>query len=1803
MKKSNILKMLCMLILVLAFIVGQIPPVAQVAYAEDGTPVVEIDNCGSRLNAKVKNIDNPSYQWEISSTEDGTYSSISGATGAHYDITSGDEGKFIRLKVGDKTSTPTGPIGKLVVFDLYRGAIKLGTTYSGIDMNGNTISDTHAASNIYVVKQSNKNIEDEPTESNRTSNNIVFSGNLPNSPFDLTLDGVNMGATPTNHNQNPGTSGSATPTGGQITIPAASSAVKHVTIRLKGENVVRNITYYNGGDTQTPATVQSSLKFTDVNGDGASDGGSLYVPIKLNADEIEAFVNTKTNYNHWNAGIGGYDSSSLVQNLTIAGGRIQVATTLGDNCTAIGAGGNGYCDMEITGGEVYAYCNGTGAAIGGGIGWNAKGGPADVLISGGKVYAKNYAEIETTKDGQEAIVGGVAIGAGSSFFADGSYGNVTITGGIVEAYGTFGNGIGGGNSSTGIGGAANIDISGGTVTATSIGGGNSKKGKGGDADVDVSGAAKVTLTKGIGGGLSESGNGGDATINVYGGTMTAGGTNPCYFNMSGGTLYGVNTADNSKYTYAQQNGAAVYMDDPDGTVNITGGVIENCHAENGGAIYMTAGKFTMSQADGDVQAIIRNCTATGNGGAVYLGGGTVTITGGTINNNNAGESGGAVYVNGGNVRVEGGTLSNNTAASNGGAVDINNGNYTMIGGTVSGNTATNGAGGGIYVAAETDAVNVDIRSGTISNNRSESHGGAVAVVGKNDESAKPITVTVGVNKIHYNEEGAQLTNCEHGDNMQQRYTCPVLSGNATNGSGGAIYLTGNYDSKLYLYCCEEDKEHESYAGLDNGQSNFMKVEGGKVVITASQIMSESDLNSQDAKHGNVKIQSTVYITGGQVDLWGDMQNPSFDEIITVDVTKEGDYFEDHRLFDVYYKLTYYENFKDPVTGQVTGQYKETKVKKGEKETISANIYEHPGYKIVGWNTDRFGSTEGTWYEPGKEYTFDGAPIGDLTIYAIWEANGYDVIFNPNVPEGEKYSGVMANQSLTYDAWAELMPNAYKRPGYIFSGWSTTSTGAVEYEDKASVKNLTTQIGVPVELFAIWSKCNHVITEHKYTYSVIDDGKTLKRECECEGHSETAELQAEDTVYDESEHPASVTYPSGWQGDKPAIMYKKEDTVLSGAPKNAGTYTANISASGKTASVTYIIEKAPQSAPDKPVYDTNGKNGDTIMVHPVDVKITDDPTYDSKVLYKVVYYDSNNEKKEQKVIWNPYENTLIDGKYAAVFDLDIALTNYYVYASYTEGTNYKASDETMADGVYWFTGNIKVIVNSGEGIVHTLKEATAGSGLTGINLKLELEDGYYLPSGHAVTVDTKKQDNSAFDGAGAEIKKATSNGLEYNIESIPAECLLIITINDAVKAPFVSAKIEEDEVFGTVRGNEARISRDSAYTAYFEVKDYDTGAYDGITLEFNSNDEPVDLPVGTTLIMVDKTAGSNEYYKYIVKTKSDAVKLTWFTEMGGETVYSLSSGNKDLQFIVDFSDVAADEYISSSVDNLKTKLKLNKKDGSGASDIEADVVLKLEDVSGFHMATQGESSQTVVLDLEYTASIGTASKWNDRNSAIVLVPETPIIGLENNIIPQDARIKCYDGVSTRIIDRNRAGNFIIPLDVLASKNLTLTMESSTLAPYATYKMNANWIVAESLAGSAPTNGEWVVENVAVQFDMGSMSVPSIKIVPTDNNGNDRLYTVDETLNVNVMWSNLNIEDKVVVELLKKGPTGEYIDTAVGANNLNTGVPKTTVPFSTGLNLAVNDPAKYQSYCLRVRVMDGLVKTAETNYYFIVEKTET
>ena len=74
---------------------------------------------------------------------------------------------------------------------------------------------------------------------------------------------------------------------------------------------------------------------------------------------------------------------------------------------------------------------------------------------------------------------------------------------------------------------------------------------------------------------------------------------------------------------------------------------------------------------------------------------------------------------------------------------------------------------------------------------------------------------------------------------------------------------------------------------------------------------------------------------------------------------------------------------------------------------------------------------------------------------------YYVKFNANGG-----SGTMANEEFEVGVAKALTANAFKRTGYTFQGWATSTDGEVEYSDKQSVVNLTTS-GSTVNLFAIW----------------------------------------------------------------------------------------------------------------------------------------------------------------------------------------------------------------------------------------------------------------------------------------------------------------------------------------------------------------------------------------------------------------------------------------------------------------------------------------------------------------------------------------------------------------------------------------------------------------------------------------------------------------------------------------------------------------------------------------------------------------
>ena len=457
------------------------------------------------------------------------------------------------------------------------------------------------------------------------------------------------------------------------------------------------------------------------------------------------------------------ESTEPLYGLEIKSGVIFAGTTKAENATAIGAGGNGHGHVTISGGRVTAVSTTAGTAIGGGMGHNANGGPGDVIISGGNIYAYNFAN--------RWGIASAAIGGGGSMKAVGSIGTVNISGGNIYAYSALGTAIGGGSSSWVNGGNATVNITGGYIVAKSgagngIGGGSggtTSGSNGGTATIRISGNP-IIRTGSVGGGKTNNtvGTIGSADIEIRGGdiqaqfVMAAGAGIAPSFTMYDGLIRNSDTSD-EEYLHLQKNGGAVYLED--GTFTMVGGKISHCRAEIGGAIYIKGKETTSFSMTGGE---IFECISESDGGALYLEGGNVSLSGGKLFNNLASNG------NGGGFCIVGGNFS---MPDGGNAKIYENAAFSQSGENSRQNqVASGGNGGGIYVTPVGNDVSVDIISGTIQENSSDRVGGGICVEITQQSGNAKANVTVG------KSEGSDDS--------------PSISNNHTIIMGGGLYAKG-----------------------------------------------------------------------------------------------------------------------------------------------------------------------------------------------------------------------------------------------------------------------------------------------------------------------------------------------------------------------------------------------------------------------------------------------------------------------------------------------------------------------------------------------------------------------------------------------------------------------------------------------------------------------------------------------------------------------------------------------------------------------------------------------------------------------------------------------------------------------------------------------------------------------------------------------------------------------------------------------------------------------------------------------------
>ncbi|MFW6124751.1 MAG: hypothetical protein ACOC46_01275, partial [Pirellulales bacterium] len=122
---------------------------------------------------------------------------------------------------------------------------------------------------------------------------------------------------------------------------------------------------------------------------------------------------------------------------------------------------------------------------------------------------------------------------------------------------------------------------------------------------------------------------------------------------------------------------------------------------------------------------ITNGFVAGDGGAIHqTGGGTLNVTGATVENSSAGGAGGGIYVDSGTLVVDASSVLNNDAAITGGGIHTEGTTTVENGSSVSGNDAGTD-GGGIYTASPLTVDNATIASNTASGAGATNGGGGI----------------------------------------------------------------------------------------------------------------------------------------------------------------------------------------------------------------------------------------------------------------------------------------------------------------------------------------------------------------------------------------------------------------------------------------------------------------------------------------------------------------------------------------------------------------------------------------------------------------------------------------------------------------------------------------------------------------------------------------------------------------------------------------------------------------------------------------------------------------------------------------------------------------------------------------------------------------------------------------------------------------------------------------------------------------------------------------------------------------------
>lgn len=569
----------------------------------------------------------------------------------------------------------------------------------------------------------------------------------------------------------------------------------------------------------------------------------------------------------------------------------------------------------------------------------------------------------------------------------------------------------------------------------------------------------------------------------------------------GGGLTGGNSS------YAAIRPSAIYVR---GTLVLNSGSIRDNRnaARGGGAIVVEGGSFTMN--GGEI------CDNEGIDGGVVVADGHFTMNGGSIHNNNGTSNAGGVYMTNNATNgfiMNGGYIQDNTCRDRGAGVYVQNGAFTLNGGQIIGNrinsitSSAMGSGGGVYV----EYGSFTMTGGSISGNGA--YPGSTSARGGSGGGVYLSSNSSGA-MISGGRVTGNTTGVGNGSSMEAGNGAGIYVGSRLTVSGAPV-IVGN---------------------TQDGRPNDLYLSSGTLAIGEGGLQAGASIGIMHHDH-NSKFRQPSPTTfteglGGNIGVFfaNTFYYNNLDRTYEYAIQGDGDEAQLAFVGDSDLTVTF-------MRGDGTDAVHTT------QRVISGGSVSRPaepvwnGHVFEGWHTDP---------EAVTPYAFGGELTDNLTLYAHWVESA-TVTFHANGGRGS-----MEPQVFGKGMEQNLNPCLFFRDYYIFDGWTANADGTgTKYADRAAIT-----VTGDTSLYANWTPNNFNII-----IAGVSNGTVTAK---VGGVDNATTAHYTDTV------TLSVTPAAGYALDTLTVMQEDDTpvTTTQGTGDNKDKYTFTMPAGDVQVSATF-----------------------------------------------------------------------------------------------------------------------------------------------------------------------------------------------------------------------------------------------------------------------------------------------------------------------------------------------------------------------------------------------------------------------------------------------------------------------------------------------------------------------------------------------------------------------------------------------------------------------------------------------------------